>query len=162
MLAEPYELNPANYPAPVTVQTRFGDIASSLLTPGGAGNSAENRHQPLKSVRIAQLFEEGRMRVVMRARAQNPTQLRRKARFVTVSVLNNFIGPVRYPDPVDIYCGISHFGASSYTLSCLMLQAGQVVAHGRSVAVHSVDGKAITIPDDVRAEYNALFLRRDV
>lgn len=145
MRPEPFELNPANYPYQIELQTRFGDL--DVLN-------------HINNVQITQLFEEGRFRFALGSLNQTSLEHKDQNPMVTVSVLTSYLGEVQYPAPVTILAGMYHFGRTSYTISCLMQQDGRRVAHSRAVLVCSDRGRPQALPEAVLATLRPLSLKR--
>lgn len=146
MRPDAFELNPANYPYHVELQTRFGDL--DVLN-------------HINNVQIAQLFEEGRYRFALDTLNQTSQQRQQQNPMVTVSILTSYLSEVQYPAPVVVSCGMYHFGNTSYTISCLMQQEGRIVAHSRATLVSSNQGKATTLDPEVVARLRDFSVTRD-
>lgn len=137
----PHRLDRSSYPFAVAVATRFGD-----LDPQGHVNN----------VSVARLFEEARFRFNM---AHDCKPAVAGLSTVMVSVQLDFLGETLHPSDVEICCGISQIGASSWHIHQLGLQNGAPVAVCSTVFVCFGDKRAQPVPDVWRSGMTQVMMR---
>jgi acyl-CoA thioester hydrolase len=139
---ESWRLIPASYPMLVTFQTRFQDMDV-------------NGH--LNNVSFAALFESARVQVNQTTQdwSDYPSQIRPLIAAVTI----NYLREGSYPEDVSIGSGIGHIGNTSWTISQAMFQNGHCIACADSVIVFRDEHGSATIPNDLRAQLDALRLK---
>ena len=120
MRGDARRLDPAAYPASLTLETRFADMDV-------------NGH--LNNVAFARFFEETRVRV-LRAGPAAPAAGERRSSFVVANVSIDYLAEGNYPAPVTVTYAIARIGSSSFTVAMAAFQDGICIALCDSVLVH--------------------------
>lgn len=140
MRPEAWRLDPSAYPAPLEVQTRFGD-----LDPLGH----------LNNVALARCYEEGRVRFSTTFSARDLWGA--GGRVVVARVAIDYLAEAFYPMPLQVFTGVSRVGGSSYGFGQLLMQDGKPVGLAETVLVYTAAGRSAPLPDAFR---DALSSRR--
>ena len=132
----PERLLIGNYPWVREVEPRFGDMDAQ-------------RH--LNNVSIARLYEDARFRFSdacgLRAALGPGSGL------MVAEVCIQYLGEGRYPDPLQIGCGVARVGTSAFTLAQCLIQAGRCIGAAEVTLVHidRVERGSRPLGEDARA-----------
>lgn len=123
---DPALLDWTRYPCTHQVTTRYGD-----LDPNGHINH----------IAMAAAFEDSRARMYG-ALGRPATQA-----LLIVSVTIEYLAEAFYPNPLDLFSGVSGIGRTSWTVAQLARQEGRVVACCTSVMLTLAEGRPVLPPD---------------
>ena len=62
----------------------------------------------------------------------------------------DYLGEVKWPDPLSIGAGVSRIGNTSYAIALAMFQNGNCVGVSDAVLVYATEQGSAPIPDDMR------------
>lgn len=133
----PALLDYARYPFRHVITTRYADVDP-------------NDH--INNVALAAALEDVRARF---NRSFDAGAMGAGLRFMIVANYIDYVGEAHYPDPLEMYAGVMEIGRSSWAVGCLAAQNGRACAFGRGVMVGTVDGRAVPVPEGVRAQFAA-------
>ena len=78
---------------------------------------------------------------------------------VVGSLFIEYAGQMYYPDPVTVSVGVLEIGRSSYVLGQIARQRGRITAFAETAMIATRDGRATSIPDEVRAALEDALIR---
>ena len=120
---DPALLDSARYPFSIVVGTRFDDMDV-------------NGH--INNVAIMRLFQECRVRFHERYAG---LPMSRRFAIVVASMTLEFLRDGEYPQPMEMFSGITAVGRTSHAVTNLMMQEGRAVAFATCVIVRTLDGE---------------------
>lgn len=139
---DPWRLAAENYPAAISLQTRFQDMDV-------------NGH--LNNVAFAALFESARVQINRRTRPLGERPANERSMVAAVEI--NYLAEGAYPGDVEVVSGIGRIGTSSWTILQAMFQNGRCIATCDTVVVCRTDNQAKPLRADLANELNAMLVR---
>ena len=115
----PERLLLARYPWTRRIEPRFGDMDAQ-------------RH--LNNVAIAGLYEDARFRFSEACGFR--ATLEPGCALVVAEVCIQYLGEGRYPEPLEIGCGVARVGSTSFALSQALFQEGRCIGTAEATLVH--------------------------
>ena len=136
----------ANYPRHLQIDTQYGDM---------------DVHGHINNLAIGRYFESARARVQLDL-YQGKKLFQQNADYAIMLVENNirFLAECHFPEPVTVASALGHIGNSSYQFQQGLFQEGVCVALSEATMVCAQHGKAVPVPDDVRARLQAMQIGR--
>lgn len=126
-------LTDAVFPERIELQLRFDDIDVQ----GHVNNAA-----------VAVLLQEARSRF---NRDRIIPSMGAGRAIVVGNLFIDYAGSLHYPAPVEIASGVLELGRASYVLGHAVRQQGRIAVFSETTLVFTQDGRAATIPDEMRA-----------
>jgi acyl-CoA thioester hydrolase len=123
----------ATFAEKVEIATRFDDL---------------DLQGHVNNVAVAVLFQEARGKF---NKGHLSSFLGQGRGLVVGSLHIDYAGSLYYPDPVEIETGVLEIGRTSYLLGQVARQGGQIAAFAEVILVMTENGRAMSIPEDVRA-----------
>jgi acyl-CoA thioester hydrolase len=127
-------LDPSIYPHTIEIHPRFADV---------------DPQWHLNNVRIVELYQEARISFNLSLWAGSTLDARSR-RLLVVRQSIDYLGEVKWPDPISIGVGVSHTGNSSYSIGLAMFQNGKCVGVSDTVLVYATEQGTAPIPERMR------------
>lgn len=134
-------LEPASFPVLVEHPARYSDLDPSRRI----GRDA-----------LVRWFEDARVAVELGSFGADLGARRSRMRLLLASVRVDVLAPLRVADQHRIGLGVTHVGRTSFTYAYAVFSGDECVATGESVSVHVTADGPSPLPEDVRAELDAL------
>ena len=132
---EPARLRLTEYRFALTVETQFSDMDVAAH---------------LNNVAIGRFYESARSRLHLLLFGRELYGRNSSHRVVLAEINMRFLGEGAFPDPVQVGCGISRIGRSSYGIAQGLFQYDLCIGIAECALVVTQDGRPAQIPDEPR------------
>jgi acyl-CoA thioester hydrolase len=139
----PSRLDPLIYPHTIDVQARFADI---------------DPQWHLNNVRIAELYQEGRISFNRALSHEFDLEHRQGRRVLVARQSIDYLGEIQWPGLISVGVGVSRVGGTSFSLGLAMFQHGKCVGVSDAVLVYALQQGPARIPDRLREVLEAKML----
>lgn len=144
MKPHPGRLDLSVYPHTIEIHPRFADV---------------DPQWHLNNVRILELYQEARISFNLTLWGESTLDASSR-RLLVVRQSIDYLGEVKWPDPVSIGVGVSHTGNASYSIGLAMFQHGKCVGVSDTVLVYATEQGSTPIPERMREMLTAKMLPR--
>jgi acyl-CoA thioester hydrolase len=132
------------YPYTIEIHPRFADV---------------DPQWHLNNVRIVELYQEARISFNLSLWGESTLDASSRRLLVARQSID-YLGEVKWPDPVSIGVGVSLTGRTSYSMGLAMFQNGKCVGVSDAVLVYATQQGSAPIPERMREALAAKILRR--
>jgi acyl-CoA thioester hydrolase len=140
---DPARLERTSYPFHLDIETQFTDMDVAAH---------------LNNIAIARFYESARVRSNIAMFGRDFFRRGAPCLMVLAEANIRYLAEGNFPDPVQVGCGISRIGNSSFKMLQGLFQNGTCIGLCDCVMVLTADGKPTPIPAGVRAAMQAMLM----